>query len=161
MNRATTIRRALLAAAAVLALGASGCGGEDDPMPAATDPGTNAQGSSGRPIGAAQGAEGEAVAAALRFTRGYLRFQRGELEASEVPRSTPELRRGLRRLRIPPAARRRRARVVRARVDRIDPRSARVTVTVTNEDEQLTYPLPLDLVRRVGAWQVLSAGDDL
>jgi len=33
-------------------------------------------------------------------------------------------------------------------------------VRVRSVDEQLTYPLPIDLVRRDGRWSVLSAGDD-
>jgi hypothetical protein len=31
---------------------------------------------------------------------------------------------------------------------------------VRNVDEQLTYPLPIDLVRRDDRWTVQSAGDD-
>jgi uncharacterized NAD(P)/FAD-binding protein YdhS len=77
-----------------------------------------------------------------------------------VPDASAQLRRALRHQRIPPAQRDRRAEVVRAEVNRIDARSARVTVTVRNRDETLTYPLPIDLVRRQGSWLVLAAGDD-
>jgi len=92
--------------------------------------------------------------------RGYLAFQAGRLAPGEVPTATPELREGLKRLRVPPASRARRTRIVAAKLERIDARSARVTVQVRNVDEQLTYPLPIDLVRRSGRWAALSAGDD-
>jgi hypothetical protein len=100
------------------------------------------------------------AAAALRFVRGYLAFQAGRLAADDVPSVTRELRTALRHQRVPPAQRDRRTEIARATVNRLDDNSARVTVHVRNVDEQLVYPLPLDLVRRDGRWLVLSAGDD-
>ena len=92
--------------------------------------------------------------------RGYLSFQAGRLEPDQVPDATPELRDALKRVRVPPASQGRETRIVGAQLERIDARSARVTVQVRNVDEQLTYPLPIDLVRRDDRWAVLSAGDD-
>ena len=100
------------------------------------------------------------VATSTRFVRGYLAFQAGRLAADQVPDATPELRAALKRLRVPPASKGRQTRIVGAQLERIDARSARVTVQVRNVDEQLTYPLPIDLVRRDDRWAVLSAGDD-
>ena len=143
---------ALLAAAAVL----SGCGGGG---PSERTP-TPTQGSEGRQIGGESNPSAEAVATSTRFVRGYLAFQAGRLKPDQVPDATPELRDALKRLRVPPASQGRETRIVGAQLERIDERSARVTVQVRNVDEQLTYPLPIDLVRRDDRWAVLSAGDD-
>jgi hypothetical protein len=97
---------------------------------------------------------------AVRFARGYLSFQAGRLVAQQVPAASQEVRAALKRLRVPPAVRSRRTKIVGAQLERIDALSARVTVRVRNVDERLTYPLPIDLVRRDGRWVVLSAGDD-
>ena len=145
---------ALLAATAVL----TGCGGGDGGAPDLTP--TPSQGSEGRQIGGESNASAEAVATSTRFVRGYLAFQAGRLEPDQVPDATPELRDALKRLRVPPASRGRETRIVGAQLERIDARSARVTVQVRNVDEQLIYPLPIDLVRRDDRWAVLSAGDD-
>ena len=101
------------------------------------------------------------VATSTRFVRGYLAFQAGRLARGPGPRApAPELRAALKRLRVPPASKESPDRIVGAQLERIDARSARVTVQVRNVDEQLTYPLPIDLVRRDDRWAVLSAGDD-
>jgi hypothetical protein len=144
---------ALVAAAALL----SGCGG-DGGRPGRTS--TPTQGSEGRQIGGESNPSTQAIATSTRFVRGYLAFQAGRLEPDQVPDATPELRGALKRLRVPPASQGRETRIVGAELERIDARSARVTVQVRNVDEQLTYPLPIDLVRRDDRWAVLSAGDD-
>lgn len=148
-------RWAIALAAGVLAL--PGCGGGSPSEPAA--PAVDGA-PSGRPIGGADDPRQQAAATAVRFVRGYLAFQAGRLGPERVPDASAQLRRALRHQRIPPAQRDRRAEVVRAEVNRIDARSARVTVTVRNRDEALSYPLPIDLVRRQGSWLVLAAGDD-
>lgn len=148
-------RWAIALAAGVLAL--PGCGGGSPSEPAA--PAVDGA-PSGRPIGGAHDPRQQAAATAVRFVRGYLAFQAGRLGPERVPDASAQLRRALRHQRIPPAQRDRRAEVVRAEVNRIDARSARVAVTVRNRDEALTYPLPIDLVRRQGSWLVLAAGDD-
>jgi hypothetical protein len=136
----------------------AGCGdgvdAEPTPNPTATT------GSEGRPIGGASNASAEAIATALRFARRYLAFQAGRLAPDQVPDATPDLHDALKRLRIPPASHDRQTRIVGAQLERIEQRSARVTVRVRNLDEQLTYPLPIDLIRRNDRWAVLSAGDD-
>jgi hypothetical protein len=100
------------------------------------------------------------TATALRFVHGYLAFQAGRRSADHVPSVTRELRAALHHQRVPPAQRDRQTEIGGATVDRLDDDSARVTVQVRNVDEQLVYPLPLDLIRRDGRWLVLSAGDD-
>jgi hypothetical protein len=155
---ATTRAVSRVAAALAVAVALAGCGSHED----APRVGSSAHSptSEGRPIGAAAGARASAIAAAVRFVRGYLSFQAGRLLAQQVPGGSDELRTALKRLRVPPASRSRQTEIVGAQLERIDARSARVTVLVRNVDEQLTYPLPIDLVRRDGRWTVLSAGDD-
>jgi hypothetical protein len=153
MPRDRPATRVALLAAAVL----TGCGGDPDRATPAPSP---APGSEGRPIGAAPAPGAQAIATSLRFVRGYLSFQAGRLKPDQVPDATRELRKALEQLRIPPASRARRTEIAGARLERVDARSARVTVQVRNVDEQLTYPLPIDLVRRDDRWAVLSAGDD-
>jgi hypothetical protein len=146
-------------AALALATALAGCGAhEDSPRPSST---VDSPAPQGRPIGADADARLYAVAAAVRFARGYLSFQAGRLLAEQVPGASQELRSGLKRLRVPPAFRSRLTKIVGAQIERIDAVSARVTVRVRNVDERLTYPLPIDLVRRDGRWVVLSAGDDI
>jgi hypothetical protein len=121
---------------------------------------TVTQGGEGRPIGGQPNPGSRAVATSLRFVRGYLAFQAGRLTAEQVPDATAQLRGALRRLRVPPAAQDRQTEVIAAKLERIDKQSARVTVQVRNVDEQLDYPLPIDLISRPqGRWAVLSAGD--
>ena len=147
-----------IVAALALATALAGCGAhEDSPRPTST---VDSPAPQGRPIGADADARGYAVAAAVRFARGYLSFQAGRLVAQQVPAASQEVRAALKRLRVPPAVRSRRTKIVGAQLERIDALSARVTVRVRNVDERLTYPLPVDLVRRDGSWVVLSAGDD-
>jgi hypothetical protein len=145
----------LVAAAALL----TACGGSDDGRRADRRPPAT-PGSEGRQIGAKTSPSAQAITTATTFVRGYLAFQAGRLEPEQLPDATPQLRAALKRLRVPPASRDRRTMIVSAQLERIDARSARVTVQVRNVDEQLTYPLPIDLVRRDGRWAVLSAGDD-
>jgi hypothetical protein len=147
-------RMALLAVIATLA----GCGGGDNRERVTATP-TEDSGE-GRPIGGQSNPSTETIATATRFVRGYLRFQAGRLNPDQVPDATPQLRDALKRLRIPPASQGRTTKIVGAQLERIDARSARVTVQVRNVDEQLTYPLPIDLVRSGGRWAVLSTGDD-
>src|SRR4051794_36649402 len=155
-------RRVPLAAGAaplIAALLLAACGGGGQRTTSSSPP--PAAGTEGRPLGGPRSDAGaDAIAAATRFARGYLGFQAGRLAAGDVPAATRELHAGLKRLRVPPASRTRRTRIVAARLERIDARSARVTVQVHNVDEQLTYPLPIALVRRGGRWAALSAGDD-
>jgi hypothetical protein len=148
-------RVALLVAVLTLLVG---CGGDDR---GATPRATVTHHSEGRPIGAADAnAESRAVATSLRFVRAYLAFQAGRLAPEQVPHATAQLRAALKRLRIPPAAQDRQTTILAAQLERIDRRSARVTVQVRNVDEQLNYPLPIDLISRPGGrWAVLSAGD--
>jgi hypothetical protein len=146
--------QSLLSIAVVAVLAA--CGGNE--RSAATP--TPRPGSEGRPIGAQPGPGDEAITTSMRFVRGYLAFQAGQLEPDRVPDVTPQLREALERLRVPPASQDRPTKVVGVELERIDARSARVTVHVRNLDEQLTYPLPLDLIRRDSRWAVQSAGDD-
>jgi hypothetical protein len=135
----------------------AGCGGDDR---GATPRATVTHHSEGRPIGADANAGSRAVATSLRFVRAYLSFQAGRLAPEQVPDATAQLRAALKRLRIPPAAQDRQTKILAAQLERIDARSARVTVQVRNVDEQLTYPLPIDLISRPsGRWAVLSAGD--
>ena len=145
-------------AALALATALAGCRAhEDSPRPTST---VDSPAPHGRPIGADADARVYAVAAAVRFARGYLSFQAGRLLAEQVPGASQEVRSALKRLRVPPAFRSRQTEIVGAQLERIDALSARVTVRVRNVDERLTYPLPIDLVRRDGRWVVLSAGDD-
>ena len=147
-----------VAAALALTMALAGCQArEDAPRPSST---AHSPASQGRPIGADADARFYAVAAAVHFARGYLSFQAGRLPAEQIPSTSEELRAALKRLRVPPASRSRQTEIVGARLERIDASSARVTVRVRSVDEQLTYPLPIDLVRRDGRWSVLSAGDD-
>jgi hypothetical protein len=147
-----------VAAALALTMALAGCQApEGAPRPSST---AHSSASQGRRIGADADARFHAVAAAVRFVRGYLSFQAGRLLGEQVPSTTEELRAALERLRVPPASRSRKTEIVRARLERIDASSARVTVWVRSVDEQLTYPLPIDLVRRDGRWLVLSVGDD-
>jgi hypothetical protein len=139
-----------------------GCGNDDgsDGSGRVAPSATVTQGGEGRPIGGQPNPGSRAVATSLRFVRGYLAFQAGRLTAEQVPDATGQLRSALRRLRIPPAAQDRQTQVIAAKLERIDKRSARVTVQVRNVDEQLDYPLPIDLISRPrGRWAVLSAGD--
>jgi hypothetical protein len=151
-------RAAHVVLAAALLAAPAGCSDGDSDAPAPQPTATNE--SEGRQIGGESNASAEAIATSLRFVRGYLAFQAGDSAAGDVPDATPELRKALERLRIPPASQDRRTRIAGAQLERIDRSSARVTVQVRNVDEQLTYPLPIDLVRRDGRWAVLSAGDD-
>lgn len=151
-------RRSCLLATAALTLAA--CGSDsgstaDRPRQSADDD------PAGRPIGAPQGQGSVAVDAALRFTRGYLRFSRGLLPAERLPAAAPELRDSLKGQRIPLASRDRRSAVISADVKRLSTASARLTVTVRNITEGFDYPLPLDLVKRNGDWLVLTIPDDL
>jgi hypothetical protein len=145
-------------AALALATALAACGAhEDSPRPTST---VDSPAPQGRPIGADADARVNAVAAAVRFARGYLSFQAGGLLAQEIPAASQEVRTALKRLRVPPAVRSRQTKIVGAQLERIDALSARVTVRVRKVDERLTFPLPVDLVRRDGRWVVLSAGDD-
>lgn len=136
----------------------AGCGSASDPVPSRSP---SPQGSAeGRPIGGRTGPEAAATTAAIRFVRGYLAFQSGQLTADEVPDASRGLRQALKRARIPPATRDRETAITSAVLERIDARSAHVTVTVRNVDEDLTYPLPIDLIARGTRWTVTSAGDD-
>ena len=154
----TTRAVSRVAAALALAMALAGCGArEDSPRPTST---AHSPAPQGRPIGADADARVYAVAAAVRFVRGYLSFQAGRLLPEQVPDASEELRTALKRLRVPPASRSRQTKIVGAQLERIDALSARVTVRVRNADERLIYPLPIDLVRRGGRWVVLSAGDD-
>ena len=149
---------ARVAAALGLASALVGCGAHEG-SPRATST-AQSSASQGRPIGADVDARVYAVAAAVRFARGYLAFEAGRLLAEHVPGATLQLRAALRRVRVSPASRSRRTEIVGARLERIDARGARVTVRERTVDERLTYPLAIDLVRRDGRWSVLSVGDD-
>jgi hypothetical protein len=144
---------ALVASVTVLV---AACGGEA-PRPLRAPSGPSAE---GRPLAGAVDARATVRATALRFARGYLAFQAGELSPGRVPHATRRLRRSLQRLRVPLAQQTREDEVLAANVDRLDKGSARVTVLLRDRDEQLTYPLPLDLLLDGRRWSVVSAGDD-
>lgn len=152
---------AVVGVTAAVALGACG-GAQPAPAPTPTPPDAEQDGG-GRAIGAEQGPDQEATGASVAFVRGYLAWQRGELaDVDEIPNASADLAEAIRRERIPPAQRERDSAIAAARVERLDAQSARVTVTVVNRDEDLTYPVPVDLQRTSdGRWIVLSAGTDL
>lgn len=144
-----------------IAGGLTACGaGEPAPSPA---PPPTEQGAGGRAIGAQQSPDRQAIAAAVNFMQGYLAWQRGELgDVDDIPNASADLAEAIRRQRVPPAQRERDSAIAAVRLERIDDRSARVTVTVVNRDEDLTYPVPVDLQRTTdGRWLVLAAGTDL
>lgn len=136
----------------------AGCqSGEGAPSPSSP---AHTAGAQGRAIGAEADARSQTIAAAVRFVRAYLSFQAGQLSAEQVPSVSTELRAALRRLRVPPASKRGHEEIVAARLERLAASSARVTVWVHRAREALTYPLPIDLLRRGRRWWVMSAGDD-
>ena len=130
------------------------------PTPRAEPPSTAAPAPSA-PLGPSAAVPAPATRAARRFLGGYLRFLYGHAGAREIERATPQLRRRLStsRLRVPPAARRRRPRVVRLEAQRTEPDELAVTAEV--EDGGVArYPVALTLRRGGGGWRAVAVGAD-
>ena len=99
--------------------------------------------------------------AARRFLGSYLRFLYGHAGAREIERAAPQLRRRLSRsrLRVPPAARRRRPRVVA--IDGRQTTANEVAVSAEVEDGGVArYPVALTVRADAGGWRVVAVGAD-
>lgn len=134
----------------------SACGATSNPSttsaPAPAQP-------SGRAIGGTQGPEQQAVATATRFTRGLLAYQSGQGTADAVPDTTSSVRGLIAKSRVPPAQRARPKEIASVNVFALNGDRAQVQVTVRNLDEDLTYPLNLELVARGDRWTVQGLAD--
>jgi hypothetical protein len=99
--------------------------------------------------------------AARRFLAGYLRFIYGRGGAGQIAAAAPAPRRRLARsrLRVPPAARRRRPRVVDLDARRLPSGSVAVTAEVA-DGGVAHYPIHLELRRAARGWTVVEAGSD-
>jgi hypothetical protein len=98
---------------------------------------------------------------ARRFLAGYLRFIYGRAEAGEIEAAAPALRRRLARtrLRVPPATRRRRPRVLELEAQRLP--SGAVAIRAEVADGGVAhYPVHLKVRRVGGRWTVVEAGSD-
>jgi hypothetical protein len=104
-----------------------------------------------------QGAE----RAARRFLKGYLRFLYGHAGAREIERATPQLRRRLSRsrLRVPPAARRRRPRVARLEARLMAAGEVAVRAEVA-DGGVARYPVAVTVRPGAGGWRVVAVGAD-
>jgi hypothetical protein len=98
---------------------------------------------------------------ARRFLAGYLRFIYGRAQAREIEAAAPALRRRLARsrLRVPPAARRRRPRVTGLEAERLPSGVVAATAEVV-DGGVARYPAHLKLRRAGGRWAVVEAGSD-
>lgn len=98
---------------------------------------------------------------ARRFLTGYLRFVYGRGRAAEIDAAAPALRRRLARsrVRVPPAARRRRPRVVGLETESLPSGAVAVTAEVA-DGGVARYPVHLTLRRSGGGWAVVEVGID-
>jgi pyruvate/2-oxoglutarate dehydrogenase complex dihydrolipoamide acyltransferase (E2) component len=98
---------------------------------------------------------------ARRFLAGYLRFIYGCGRAEEIEAAAPALRRRLARtrLRVSPAARRRRPRVTGLDAQRLVSGAVAVTAEVA-DGGVARYRAYLELRRAGGRWTVVEAGSD-
>jgi hypothetical protein len=103
----------------------------------------------------------EAERSARRFLAGYLRFIYGRGRAGQIEAAAPRLRRRLARsrLRVPPAARRRRPRVVELQARRLAYGAVAVAAEVA-DGGVAHYPVQLELRRGGRGWTVVEAGSD-
>jgi hypothetical protein len=90
---------------------------------------------------------------ARRFLRGYLAFSYGHGRVSEIRDADPRLLRALRGQRVPPAARKRRPRIVALRLQESASGVAQATATVA-DGSAIGYPLVFYLERRPRVWVV-------
>lgn len=99
--------------------------------------------------------------AARRFLKGYLRFLYGHAGAREIERATPQLRRRLSRsrLRVPPAARRRRPRVARLEARLMAAGEVAVTAEVA-DGGVARYPVSVTMRRTGAGWRAVAVGAD-
>ncbi len=103
----------------------------------------------------------DAEAAARRFLSGYLAYLYGHAPARAIQGAAPALRRRLERarVRVSPATRRRRGRVVSLTGRRVA--GGRLEVTATVADGGVArYPLGVLLARRGGRWQATVLSSD-
>lgn len=145
----------LLAAAALLLL--AGDGSLTAPPPALREP--PGPPASQPPPAPAAPPRGAPEAAAARFLRGYLPFLYGRGGAAAIGAASPRLIERLvrSRVRVSPAARERRPRIVAIGAHRLGP--GRVALTARIGDGGVAeYPIALTLARRSGRWLVVSVG---
>lgn len=101
--------------------------------------------------------ENEIETAARRFMDGYLALLYGQDRLGEIEAASPELTEKLgHQVRVPPAARHRKARV--SSLDAGPIRAGRVTVEATVTTEGITYPVILELRLALGRWLVERVG---
>jgi hypothetical protein len=98
---------------------------------------------------------------ARRFLAGYLRFIYGRGRAGDIEAAAPALLRRLARsrLRVPPAARRRRPRVAQLEARRLTSGAVAVAAEVA-DGGVARYPVHLELRRGGEGWTVVEAGSD-
>jgi hypothetical protein len=103
----------------------------------------------------------EAKRSAGRFLAGYLRFIYGRGRAGQIEAAAPPLRQRLARsrLRVPPAARQRRPRVVELEARRL-PSGAIAVAAEVADGGVARYPVHLELHRAGEGWTVVEAGGD-
>ncbi|HEX8745128.1 MAG TPA: hypothetical protein VF712_18530 [Thermoleophilaceae bacterium] len=147
-----------LTAAALLTLGPA----PERRQPAATkQPVTNPAPAPPALIERSAPAPARATRAARQFLASWLRFLYGHAGARELERATPQLRRRLSdsRLRVPPAARRRRPRVVQVEARRTG--ADEVAVSAEIEDGGVArYPVAVTMRRTDGGWRAVAVGAD-
>lgn len=151
----------MLAALALVALAPPP---EHDPAPGGRPaPPAAAKPPSPAPATGARGAPvpKRAERAARRFLHGYLRFLYGHAGAREIEQATPQLRRRLSdsRLRVPPAARRRRPRVASLEARRIAANEVAVSAEVA-DGGVARYPVTVTMRRTGAGWRAVAVGAD-
>jgi hypothetical protein len=95
---------------------------------------------------------------ARRFLQGYLAFSYGHGWVSRIRAADPRLLRALASQRVPPAARRRRPRIVALRVQESAPGVAEATAMIA-DGSGVRYPLVFYLERRSRGWLVTRLAD--
>jgi hypothetical protein len=98
---------------------------------------------------------------ALGFLRGYLAYSYGRGRLDSIRDADRNLISALRRnrIRVPPAARKRRPRITSLQVIPQAENTAQATATI-NDGSGLQYPLVFYLDRRSSGWTVTRMGDD-